>query len=507
MKYSHIIIILVVFLTSCNETINNDNFKPSEIKPVYNEKLTLEESGESSINANHINYSPKVTLNQEDFIIDIIDTNLDLDSHDEQILIVKNSSNNNSLVRILVADFDDVLNSYSVSWEGLTGSDNIRSLSISLKDITGDHNLEIVCSGTDLDGKETLNIFRRTPSQGGIIIHYTEILNLKVDGNIEIKEEKRTQSYQTGISDGISFPVIVTTSDITSNNILDLIEETYFWINHEAAYKLISKEKIAGIEIENSKLRDLYRNGRDYFSSFLNGPWMLSSSDNNLSYTNPIVYFNTDMKQIIFSNDDFLEIYIWESSNKTLSNTLQITCKNELVPFLDVSISVKVLDLNTISINFKDNSIRNNRNSENEVWKGNYFKLNTDVQKDLIAEFRSVSKESQVPLLSGYYKSDTGDEIRFNSPRFTLKSGGTLHTGGFYLFNNGLKIAEFKMLDKNNIVEKTLTYKYDYFEENNDIEIIRTIILIPGTLTIKGFIPSGENFNRYIQIEQIESEE
>jgi hypothetical protein len=28
--------------------------------------------------------------------------------------------------------------------------------------------------------------------------------------------------------------------------------------------------------------------------------------------------------------------------------------------------------------------------------------------------------------------------------------------------------------------------------------------MIPGELTIKGFIPSGEKFVRYIQIEQIE---
>ena len=63
------------------------------------------------------------------------------------------------------------------------------------------------------------------------------------------------------------------------------------------------------------------------------------------------------------------------------------------------------------------------------------------------------------------------------------------------------------MLDNNNLVENILTYKYDYFEEINEIEIIRTIILIPGELTIKGFIPSGEQFTRFIQIEQIERNE
>lgn len=81
--------------------------------------------------------------------------------------------------------------------------------------------------------------------------------------------------------------------------------------------------------------------------------------------------------------------------------------------------------------------------------------------------------------------------------------GNQVFTGGFYLFDNGLKIAEFKMLDKNNLVENILTYKYDYFEEMSEIEIIRTIILIPGEITIKGFIPTGEQFVRYIQIEQI----
>lgn len=504
MKYPQILIVLVLIFSSCTGDINTEDPKPLEINPVYKDKINDSENGNSLIDITVNKKTPKVTLDSNDFLIDLIDTNLDLDSHDEQILIVKDNSINNSLVRILVADFDNIMNSYSVSWEGITESDNIRSIALSLKDITGDHNLEIICSGTDLNGKETLNIYRRTPSQNGIILNYSEILSLIVDGNIEITESQRTQAYQTGISDGISFPIVVTTTDLDSDNILDLIEETYFWRNQDLKYKLISRDNIPGAEIENNKLRELYRNDRNYFRSFLDGPWMLSSSDNSLSYHNPIVYFDTDTDQVIFSNDDFLEIYIWESSSKTLSNTLQLTCKNDLVPFLDVSIFVKVIDLNTISLRFRDNSIRNNRNTGNQVWTGNYFKLNPEIQKDLIGEFRSVSNESNVPVLSGYYKSDTGDEFSFNSPNFTLKTGNKLLKGGFYLFDNGHKIAEFKMLDKNNLVENILTYKYDYFEEISEIEIIRTIILIPGELTIKGFIPSGEQFIRYIQIEQIE---
>lgn len=508
MKYSQFLLLFtLILMASCKNDLKNNVVKPLEINPVYNGKVSDNETLNSIVHYFDEEKKPKVTLNPNDILIDLIDTNLDLDSHDEQILIVKNNSSSDSLVRIIVADFDDIINSYSVTWEGTTGSNNIRSLLITLKDITGDHNLEIVCSGTDLDGKETLNIYRRTPSQGRIILHYSEILNLIVDGNIEIKEENRSQAYQTGISDGLSFPVIVTTTDKDSDNLLDLIEETYFWRNQESKYKLISIDKIPGDQIESTKLRELFRSDRNYFKSFLNGPWMFSGSDNSLSYNNPIVYFDTDKDKVVFSNNDFLEIYLWESSSKTLSNTLQINCKNELVSFLDVSISVKVLDLNNISLKFKDNSIRNNRNSENQVWTGNYFKLNEDIQRNLIGEFRSISKESEIPFLYGYYRSDTGDEISFNSPNFTLKTDDSDLHGGYYLFDNGLKIAEFKILDKNNLVQDVITYKYDYFEEVNEIEIIRTIILIPGSLTIKGFVPSGEHFVRYIQIEQKERTE
>lgn len=504
MKYVYVYFFLIFLFISCEDNIKTEITKPLEINPVYKSDILDNDQAKSIINTTESKGTPKVTLNPDDFLIDLIDTNLDLDSHDEQILIVKDNSTNDSLVRVLVADFDNIMNSYSVSWEGITGSDNIRSLAISLKDITGDHNLEIICSGTDLDGRETLNIYRRTPSQSGIVLHFSEILNLIIDGNIEIKQIQRSQAYQSGITDGISYSIVATTTDKESENILDLNEETYIWRNQEAKYKLISIEKIPGAEIENSKLRELYRSDRNYFRSYLNGPWMLSSSDNSLSYQNPIVYFNTEKEQVIFYDNDFLEIYLWENSNKTLSNTLQLTCNNELVPFLDVSIFVKVLDLNTISLRFRDNSIRNNRNTENQVWTGNYFKLSKTIQKDLISDFRSVSTESNVPILSGYYLSDTGDEFLFNSPYFSLKKGNKIFKGGFYLFDNGLNIAEFKILDKNNLVIDTLTYKYDYFEEISEIEIIRTIILFPGQITIKGFKPSGEQFIRYIQIEQIE---
>ncbi len=504
MKYSFIILLFVLTISTCKKVENPINVNSLEINPTYNHQIpesNLNKQVESTPNTGS---KPKITIDQRDTLIQVIDTNLDLDSHDEQILIVKNNLSINSKIRIIIADFDDILNSYSISWKATTGSDNVNSFSISLKDITGDHNLEILCSGSNLEGKESLNIYRRTPSAGGIKIHFSEILNLTADGSIEIKETKRSQAYQTGISDGISFQVIVTSTDMNAENILDLKKETYFWQNQDSIYKLISIDKIPGKEIANTKLKKLYRSNRDYFKNFLNGPWMLSNSDNNLSYNNSIVYFDTKNKQVIFSNKDFQEIYIWETSSKTLSNTLLLVCKNDLVPFLDVSLSVKVVDINNINLRFKDNSMRNSRNTVNQSWTGTYFKLSPKIQRDLIRDYRSSPNDTDIPILAGYYKSDTGVELFFNNPNFNMKDKGELISGGFYLVNNGLKIAEFRILDKNMLVKKTLVYKYDFFTEKNDIEIIRTLILIPGKISIKGFTPSGDQFVRYTQIEQIE---
>jgi hypothetical protein len=507
MKYTLLMFSLLLSLVACNNSTNNEFDKPIEIIPVYNLEKTDGELVQSVIESTNTAARSKVTLDPKDTVINIIDTNLDLDSNDEQIIIVKDNIETGSFLRVLVADYDNIMNSYSVSWEGITSTNNIRSFSITLKDITGDHNIELICSGIDFDGKETLNIFRRTPLQGGIIIHFSEILNLVVDGSIEIREEKRSQSYTTGISNGISFPVIVSVTDPESDNLLDITQETYLWRNQESVYKLINIENIPGDEIENEKLRELYRGNKQFFSEFLSGPWMLSSSHDALSYNNPLVYFDIENEQVVFFHSDYQEIYIWESTSKTLSNTLQISCTNELVPFLNVTLSAKVLDLNNISIRFKDNSIRNNRNTENDIWTGKYFKLNSEIQKKIINDFQDNTNGSSIPVLSGYYTSDTGDEIYFNTPNYTLKTDNSTVSGGYYLFDNGLKIAEFKVLDKNNIARETLSYKYDYFETNSEVEIIRTIILIPGDLTIKGFVPKGEQFIRFVQVEQIEREE
>ncbi len=501
----HFLLLLLIFFTlSCHQSTNHETEKAIEIDPVNNTNAAKPDISLNNDTPDKSRLIPKITLDPNDSLIDIIDTNLDLDSHDEQILIVKNNSVNDSRLRILVADFDDVLDSYSLAWEAVTESNNIPSFSINLIDITGDHNLEIVCSGNDLDGRETLNIFRRTPSVNRFALHFSEIIKLKVDGTIDIKEEQRSQAYQSGTSGGISFPVIVTKRDPDSENILDLTQETYFWRNDESAYKLINVDKIPGAEIENIKLKELYREGKNYFKNHLNGPWMLSSTDNDISYNNPVVFFDSDNREIIFYNNDYQEIYTWENSSKILSNTLLISSKNELVPFLDVSIFVRIVDLNTIHVRFRDNSLRNNRSSDNQAWTGTYFKLGDAVQRTIIDDYRTIDSKNDVPVLSGYYRSDTGDEIFFDSPDYTLKTNEKVINGGFYLFNNGLQIAEFKSLDSNGIPIQTSVYKYDYFEEINETEIFRTIILVPGELTITGFKPSGENFIRFQQIEQIE---
>ena len=82
--------------------------------------------------------------------------------------------------KIAVIDYDPIRATYSRTWESLTNATNFRLLDISLKDVVGDHNLEIVCRGMNDGGELTLDLFRKTPSPTGLGLYFTEILRIVV---------------------------------------------------------------------------------------------------------------------------------------------------------------------------------------------------------------------------------------------------------------------------------------------------------------------------------------
>ena len=140
---------LLIVLSSCD--LIKENKEPEvgarRIVPEVYDEATPESNGTTATVFETIELTPKVPLDEREKLIKVINTNLDLDTNDEQILVLRQKEDPQGVLKIAVIDYDPVRTTYSRTWESLTNATNLRLLEISLTDVVGDHNLEIVCRG------------------------------------------------------------------------------------------------------------------------------------------------------------------------------------------------------------------------------------------------------------------------------------------------------------------------------------------------------------------------
>ena len=146
--------------------------------------------------------TPKAPLEPGEKLLKVINLNLDLDRQEEQILIFRGEDSMDSTIHIAVLDYEEVIKDYRRTWKGSTLATDIRSFSVSLADLIGDHNLEIICAGMSSDNRQSLTIFRKTKQANKTGLFYTDILRLRANGTIEILEITRSHSYEAGMTSG-----------------------------------------------------------------------------------------------------------------------------------------------------------------------------------------------------------------------------------------------------------------------------------------------------------------
>lgn len=452
---------------------------------------------------------PRASLPSEYSIIQLIDANLDLDRHEEQILVAQNSSNSETAsIRIFVADYDAIRDKYVITWEEDISAQKRNGLQITVMDTTGDHNLEIICSGIDTDGNQTLDIFRRTTSPGEYGLFFDSVFSLQVNGTIEIQDVKRTQSYQNGLSNGASFPVISNSTDADSDKLGDIIKRTYIWRNDSRRYEMVLEEKVSGTEIEDRRLKELFESGSAAFEEFLHGPWLYTQGQGpGGNAAQSLIHFDSEAHSITFYSGTVQEIYTWTSSQRFLANSLAVRGENEIVPFMRIHISVYVQDLTHIRLSIYNIDSHNGQRSTNTSWSGVYQKIGESLQESFLQiPVSRQTSQSEMPKLMGVFHSDEGNEIIFNPPQFTLEREGETIRGGFSVYNMGSDILELRVLNNHGIPVDRMCYSFDYFEEKKNNEIIRRLFLLPGDIGLHGFIPRSKQPIRYEQVEQIEED-
>jgi len=452
---------------------------------------------------------PRVQLASNFTIVQIVDVNLDLDRHEEQVLVAQDNLSETKNISLFVADYDEIRDRYIVTWNSETKAIQRKGFQVTVLDATGDHNLEIICNGLNTDGHQTIDIFRRTTSPGEYGLFFNTILSLQVKGTIELQETKRTQSYQNGLTNGNSFPVITSSKDTESERISDIIKSTYIWRNDSRRYELVLEKKVTGTEIEDRRLKDLFESGSESFEDFLHGPWLFTRSGQEFSPggAQSLIDFNTSDRTISFYSGDIQEIYTWTSSHRFLANSLAVRGENEIVPFIHIYISVYVQDLDHIRLIIYDIDSHNGQRSTNTIWTGIYQKIGESLKKSFLpSSLADQDAQSGLPLLTGLYRSDEGNEIFFDTPVFTLNRQEDSIRGGFSIYNMGSDILELKILNTHGIPVDRMCFSFDYYEENKGNEIIRRLFLLPGKIGIHGFRPSTKQPIRYEQIEYLEEQ-
>ncbi|MEW5816119.1 MAG: pallilysin-related adhesin [Spirochaetota bacterium] len=452
--------------------------------------------------------TPKAEISPNDILLQVINANLDLDPNEEQILVLKERENPDAMIRISVVDFDTVRNIYKMTWQGMTNANNLRTFNVSLGDIVGDHNLEIICYGMNNNGESTLNVFRKTHAPNGIGLFYTSISEIIAGGAIEIQEQERSQAYKLGQKNDISFPIVTYSHDLESDNIMDLIKSTYYWKYQSNSYVKVKEEKIPGKKIEEKQLEDLFfSKDENAFEEFLDSPWYRVTNNNanpsDVKAISDIFLFEPQNRQISLYSGDIQEVYNWKSSHRTrIANSLYIVCQNDFVPFIGKQISIYVLSLDTIQITISDTDFMKDTNQ----WDGTYNRLTRVLQKSLKPELKP-AESFTASELSGKYSSDTGDEIFFDFPNFIFIEGNIELKGGYSVYSIGDQILELKVLKKNGLLEEKRRYKLNYKKVRTENKIIHTCTLLRGNVGIYGFEPTSDKAITFEQIETVDDQQ
>jgi hypothetical protein len=442
-------------------------------------------------------------------VVQLVDVNLDLDRYEEQVLVAQDTLSEESTISLIVADYDTIRDKYTTTWQSKTVAQQRKGLQVTVIDVTGDHNMEIVCNGINADGLQTIDVFRRTTSPDEYGLYFDRILSLEVQGTIELQESKRSQSYQNGLTNGASYPVVTSSKDTESERMSDIIKRTYIWRNDSRTYELVLEKKVSGQEIEDRRLKELFESGSEAFEEFLSGPWLYSKTagENSPQSQRALIHFNSIDNTITLFSGNVQEIYTWTSSHRFLANSLAIRGENEIVPFMRIYISAYVEDLNNVRLLIYDINSHNGQRSTNTSWSGMYQKIGSSLQDTFLSSYPTDSSKEHLPTLNGVYESDIGDEITFEPPYFTLErddEDGVKYEGGFSVYSMGSDILELKIMNRHGIVVERRCYSFDYFEEKKSNEIIRRLILLPGKIGVHGFIPTEKQPIRYEQVEKIE---
>ncbi len=442
---------------------------------------------------------PRIVVDPGDSVLQVVNANLDQTPYGKQVIAVKRTGEVDSPIRIIVADADPARGTYYYqSWESPTNATDTRVFSLSVKDLVGDHVMEIVASGMNGAGKLTIDVFRPVAAPGKELT-YKPICQLVAD-EISIEETDRAESYSTDPKPGASFPVVAYLRDPDSQNVMDLIRIRYVWNPGEGRYVPGPPEKIPGEKVQQTQLETLYNSsGEDVFEQFIAGSWVQlqpARDGKGPDTIASIITFDPRGRKIALSSGNTQEVYLWRESHRTIYNSLLALGENETV------LEIHLANRFTISVDSVNSIIvtMGGRDSE-ESRTVRFTKVTDEIKTELIGRLDALVVMAPLTL-SGSFVGNDGLTLDFEGSQLTWTAHGQRQTGSFVLFSFGPRtLLSMRVSGSRGTLDQISSWLVDFHERKDSRQIVRTLGLSPVVLTVKGY---DEAKGDALALEQIE---
>lgn len=387
-----------------------------------------------STNGSTVKVSAAIPLNPNETLLDLYSYNLDYDDEEEQILVVRLSDDPEGTIQIVVADYSPATKRWTRAWQGNTPITKVKTLQISVNDLIGDHNLNIVCSGMNDNNEQTMTIYWKTQDiEQRQELSFARIFE-QAGSAVRIEETERPESYKLGQSNADSWPISVFRADASSSNYLDQIREVWKWSFADKAYIMSSTEKLAGASIASRMAEQILDGNVDTFKAYLEGTWYKETND-PLSADALFITFQSRDNSLMFSGTGLVEIYEWENSNPTRYG-MYVASHNQSVQNLRRLMDIELASTDSITVRvFQDYRIKADISG---TWDGRYRRLSAELAKSFK---RAPSMATTVTRqLEGEYAADDGSRLSLTASGYRLDMAGRVETGTYTVYELDGKI-------------------------------------------------------------------
>ena len=376
----------------------------------------------------------RISLGEGNMVVSVLDGNFYRNPVQEQFVAYRNLLRPESPIFLTFIEYDAASRTHKRVWSAPTAAFRPETVTLDTQDLIGDRSICVLVTGMNELGEHTLTVFRVNPLHADE--PFSKIADIRIDGNIAVREIARSQAYQMGIAAGQSFTIAARGRDLSSDNLMDQIEIIYAFNPATSFFEERSRTRIPGAQIEQQRVRELLGDPRA-FEEFIAGLWHYVTPQGTVDRSQ-FIYFDPANQQIIFFGDDTMQVFAWRNSISTRQG-LHITSQNISISTIRRSIDIQLESLNGIRIRTTEN-LRPAFRTMTAPWDGSYRKAGRpehNAPPAPPAVTTHIDARYDSPLGRIHFSPDGTYEI--------LQSGGTLRQGRYAFFTvNGTKLLEFR---------------------------------------------------------------